>query len=87
MVLLLSYSPPLNKKCSPLVLKDDKEVVALLASWSNSTCKIPLRVIIEPIEVYADEKNGEESNNNTDSLHDGSHDGFYDNYFDVDYCY
>ena len=42
MDLVLSYSPPLNKKCSPLVLKDDEDVAALLASRSDSTCKIPL---------------------------------------------
>ena len=41
MDLVLSYSPPLNKKCSPLVLKDDEDVAALLASRSDSTCKIP----------------------------------------------
>ena len=82
MDLVLSYSPPLNKKCSPLVLKDDEDVAALLASRSDSTCKIPLGVIVEPTEVCAYEKSSQESSDDTD----GSHDGFRDNYFDVDYC-
>lgn len=85
MNLVLSYSPPLNKKCRPLVLKDDEDVAALLASRSDSTCKIPLGVIIEPKEVYAYENRGQESSDDTDGSHDGSHDGFHDNYFDVDY--
>ncbi|KAL5572822.1 hypothetical protein UlMin_022419 [Ulmus minor] len=82
MDLVLSYTPPLNKKCSPLVLKDDEDVAALLASRSDSTCKIPLGVTVEPTEVCAYEKSGQESSDDTD----GSHDGFRDNYFDVDYC-
>ncbi|KAL5542415.1 hypothetical protein UlMin_010125 [Ulmus minor] len=82
MDLVLSYSPPLNKKCSPLVLKDEEDVAALLASRSDSTCKIPLGVIVEPTEVCAYEKSSQESSDDTD----GSHDGFRDNYFDVDYC-
>ena len=61
MDLLLSYSPPLNKKCIPLVLKDDKDVATLLTSRSDSTCKIPLEVIIEPTEVWAYEKSSQES--------------------------
>ena len=61
MELFFSYMPPLNKNCKPLVLKDDEDVAALLASRSNSSCKIPLGVIVEPKEVYADDKNGEES--------------------------
>ena len=32
MDLVLSYTPPLNKKCSLLVLKDHEDVAALLAS-------------------------------------------------------
>ena len=51
MDLVLSYTPPLNKKCSPLVLKDDEDVAALLASRSDSTCKIPLGVIVERTDV------------------------------------
>ena len=35
--LVLSYSPPLNKKCSLLVLKGDEDVAALLASRSDCT--------------------------------------------------
>ncbi|KAL5542079.1 hypothetical protein UlMin_009789 [Ulmus minor] len=79
MDLVLSYSPPLNKKCSPLVLKDDEDVAALLASRSDSTCKIPLGVIVKPTEVCAYEKSSQESSDDTD----GSHDGFRDNYFDL----
>ena len=86
MDLVLSYSPPLNKKCSPLVLKDDEDVAALLASRSDSTCKIPLGVTVEPTEVCAYEKSSQESSNDTDVSHDGSHDGFRENYLDVDYC-
>ncbi|KAL5560742.1 hypothetical protein UlMin_036953 [Ulmus minor] len=86
MDLVLSYTPPLNKKCSPLVLKDDEDVAALLASRSDSTCKIPLGVTIEPTEVCTYEKSGQESSDDTDGSHDGSHDGFRDNYLDVDYC-
>ena len=82
MDLVLSYSPPLNKKCSPLILKDDEDVAALLASRSDSTCKIPLGVIVEPTKVCAYEKSRQESSDDTD----GYHDGFRDNYFDVDYC-
>jgi len=86
MDLLLSYSPPLNKKCNLLVLKDDEDVAALLASRTDSSCKIPLGVIIEPMEVCTYEKSSHESSDDTDGLHEGSHDGFHDNYFDVDYC-
>ena len=87
MDLLLSYLPPPNKKCSPLFLKDNKDVAALLASQSDISCKMPLGVIIEPTEVCVYEKSSQESSNDIEGLHDGSHDGFYDNYFDVDYCY
>ncbi|KAL5552409.1 hypothetical protein UlMin_002585 [Ulmus minor] len=82
MDLVLSYTPSLNKKCSPLVLKDDEDVVALLASRSDSTCKIPLGVTVEPTEVCVYEKSRQESSDDTDGLHDGSYDGFRDNYFD-----
>ena len=85
MDLVLSYSPPLNKKCSPLVLKDDEDVAALLASRSDSTCKIPLGVIVELTEICAYEKSGQESLDDTYGSHDGSHDGFRENYFNVDY--
>ena len=81
MDLLLSYMPPLNKKCSLLVLKDDEDVAALLASRSNSSCKIPLGVILEPTEVCAYKKSGQESLDTN-----CSHDGFHYNYFNVDYC-
>ena len=57
--------PPLNKKYRPLILKDEEDVAALLASWSNSFYKIPLRVIVEPKEVCADDKSDKEFDDNT----------------------
>ena len=57
-----------------------------LASRSDSTCKIPLGVPVEPTEVCAYEKSSQESSNDMDGSHDGYHDGFRDNYFNVDYC-
>ena len=86
MDLVLSYTPPLNKKCRPIVLKEDEDVVALLASMFDCSCKIPLGVTVEPTEVCAYEKSGQESSDDADGSHDGSHDGFRDNYLDVDYC-
>ena len=65
--------PPLNKKCKPLVLNDDKDVKALLASQSDSSCKIPLGVIVETIEVYTEKKSEEKSNDETDGSNDEFH--------------
>ena len=53
MDLILSYLSLLNKKYSPLVLKEDEDVAVLLTSQSDSSCKIPLGVIIEPKKVCA----------------------------------
>ena len=48
-----SYTPLLNKKCRPLVLKDNEDIADLLTFQFDNCCKIPLGVTVEPMEVFA----------------------------------
>ena len=62
-------------------IKANDDVVMLLASWDEMTCKNPSRVIVVPKEVFI---NDDEDDLRDVCLHNGGG-GLHNSYFNVDF--